>query len=86
MQWRNYMRTLIALSFMIPTFLIAGHSLAGHHGKATIGDKAISKIKENPGTSVGVAACGVAIAFFPPAALVCGGAIAAGAGLDQANK
>ena len=49
-------------------------------------NQVFEKIKENPGTSVGLAACGVAIAFFPPAALVCGGAIAAGAGVDQANK
>ena len=43
---------------------------------------AISTVKENPGKSVGVAGCGVAIAFFPPAALICGTTIIAGAAAD----
>jgi hypothetical protein len=80
------MRALITLFFMASIVLISNHGLAAHHEKSSITDEAISKIKENPGTSVGVAACGVAIAFFPPAALICGGAIAAGTGVDRVNK
>ena len=44
---------------------------------------AISTVKENPGKSAGVAGCGVAIAFFPPAALICGAVIAAGVAADE---
>ena len=43
---------------------------------------AISTVKENPGKSAGVAGCGVAILFFPPAALICGATIIAGAAAD----
>ncbi len=49
-------------------------------------DKSVEVVKDNPGASTGVAACGIAIAFFPPALLVCGGAIAAGAGVDHVSK
>ena len=80
------MRTLITLFFFFFIVSIPVYSFAANHEKASLVDKTISTVKENPGTSVGVAACGVAIAFFPPAALVCGGALAAGAGIDQANK
>ena len=44
---------------------------------------AISTVKENPGKSAGVAGCGVAIAFFPPAALICGAVIAVGVAADE---
>ena len=44
---------------------------------------AISTVKENPGKSAGVAGCGVAIAFFPPAALICGAVIAGGVAADE---
>ena len=80
------MRTLIALFFITCIVSIPNYSFAADHEKASVVDKTISTIKENPGVSVGVAACGVAIAFFPPAALVCGGALAAGVGVDQTNK
>ena len=40
---------------------------------------AVATVKENPGKSAGVAGCGIAIAFFPPAALICGATIVAGA-------
>ena len=43
---------------------------------------ATSTVKENPGKSAGVAGCGVAILFFPPAALICGATIIAGAAAD----
>ena len=44
---------------------------------------AISTVKENPGKSAGVAGCGVVIAFFPPATLICGAVIAAGVAADE---
>ena len=44
---------------------------------------AISTVKENPGKSAGVAGCGVAIAFFPPAVLICGAVIAGGGAADE---
>ena len=43
---------------------------------------AVATVKENPGKSAGVAGCGVAILFFPPAALICGVTIIAGAAAD----
>ena len=43
---------------------------------------AVATVKENPGKSAGVAGCGVAILFFPPAALICGATIIAGAAAD----
>ena len=42
-------------------------------------------ISENPGKSIGVVGCGVAIAFFPPAAAVCALTIATGAVVDEVN-
>ena len=44
---------------------------------------AVATVKENPGKSAGVAGCGVAILFFPPAALICGAVIAAGVAADE---
>ena len=40
-------------------------------------------ISENPGKSIGVVGCGVAIAFFPPAAAVCALTVATGAVVDE---
>ena len=80
------MRTIIALSFIACIALMPNYSLAAGHGKTSMADKTVSTIKENPGTSTGVVACGVAIAFFPPAALICGGTLLAGVGVDQLNK
>ena len=80
------MRTIIALSFVTCIALMPNHSFAAGHGKASMADKTMSTIKENPATSAGVAACCIAIAFFPPAALICGGTLAAGVGVDQSNK
>ena len=39
-------------------------------------------VKDNPGKSTGVVACGVVVAFFPPALLLCLGALVAGTGVD----
>jgi hypothetical protein len=83
------MRIIIALSFVTCLALMPNYSFAAGQGKTsmeTMANEAISTIKENPGTSAGVAACGIAIVFFPPAALVCGGTLAAGVGVDQSNK
>lgn len=74
---------LFAASLLAPNLVLA----ADHEKKdGSYTDKAVGVVKENPGSSVGVVACGVAIAFFPPALLVCGGAVAAGAGVDYTNK
>ena len=80
------MRSLIALCFIICISSLPNPSFAASHGKTSVADQAISTAKANPGTTVGVAACGVAIAFFPPAALVCGSTLAAGMVVDQTNK
>jgi len=80
------MRSITAIFFITFVALLPNYSLAAGHGKTSIADKTISTIKENPGASAGVAACGVAIAFFPPAVLVCGGTLLAGVGIDQSNK
>ena len=42
-------------------------------------------VKENPGKSVGVVGCGVAIAFFPPAAAVCALTVGTGAVVDEVS-
>jgi hypothetical protein len=80
------MRTLTALCFVICVSSIPNLSFAASHGKTSVADQAITTAKENPGATAGVAACGVAIAFFPPAALICGGTLAAGMVVDQTNK
>ena len=80
------MRTLTALCFVICISSVPNLSFAGSHGKTSLADQAISSAKENPGATAGVVACGVAIAFFPPAALICGGTLAAGMVVDETNK
>ena len=80
------MRTLWVLFLTTFILLAPAYGIAGHHEKKSTGDQLISAAKENPGKTTGVAACGIAIAFFPPAALMCGGAIIAGAGLDNMSK
>jgi len=49
-------------------------------------DATVDTVKENPGKSGAVVGCAVAIAFFPPALLVCGAVAAAGIGADVYNK
>jgi hypothetical protein len=80
------LRLLIVLLFI--TFVIASptNTFAAGHKKTSATEKTLAVIKKNPGASAGVAACGIAVAFFPPALLVCGGTLAAGLGLDQARK
>ena len=46
----------------------------------------IANVSNNPGKSVGLAGCGVAIAFFPPAALACGALIVTGSAADEIIK
>ena len=46
----------------------------------------IAKVSNNPGKSLGAAGCGVAIAFFPPAAVVCGALILTGTAADEVIK
>jgi len=80
------MRTFLALFFMTLVTIAPTYSFAADDKDSSMSDKAVTVVKENPGTSVGLAACGVAIAFFPPALLICGGVIAAGAGVDHTSK
>ena len=80
------MRKLFVIFFVTLFVSIPNYSFAGHHEKSSVTDKAISTIKANPATSAGAVACGVAIAFFPPAAIVCGGALIAGASVDQVSE
>ncbi len=80
------MRTFLALLFMTLVAIAPTYSFAAEDKDASMTSKAVTVVKENPGTSVGVAACGVAIAFFPPALLICGGALVAGAGVDHTTK
>ena len=80
------MRTFLFLLFM--TFIMAApnYSFAADDKDSSMTDKAVTVVKDNPGASVGVAPCGVAVAFFPPALLICGGALAAGVGVDHVSK
>jgi hypothetical protein len=74
------------LLFMTFVFVAPTFSFAAEKKDTYTTSKAVKVVKENPGVSVGVVACGVAIAFFPPALLICGGAVAAGAGVDHVSK
>ncbi len=80
------MRIILILLFMSFVFIAPTSSFAAEKKDSSVADKAVTVVKEIPGASVGVAACGVAVAFFPPALLVCGGTIAAGAGIDHVSK
>ena len=80
------MRMILILLFISFIFIAPTSSFAAEKKDSSVADKAVTVVKENPGASVGVAACGVAVAFFPPALLVCGGTIAAGAGVDHVSK
>ena len=51
-------------------------------GAKNAADATVELVKEHPGKSTGVVACGVIVAFFPPALLLCGGALVAGTGVD----
>ena len=51
-------------------------------GAKKAADATVELVKEHPGKSTGVVACGVIVAFFPPALLLCGGALVAGPGVD----
>ena len=75
---------LFAASLLVPGFAMADKHEMKKDGN--VADKAVEVVKDNPGTSVGVGACGVAVAFFPPALLVCAGGVGAGAGVDYTNK
>ena len=46
----------------------------------------LATVTNNLGKSVGVAGCGVAIAFFPPAALACGALIVTGTTADELTE
>jgi hypothetical protein len=80
------MRTFLLMLFMTFVFVAPSTLFAAEKMEKSVTDKAVTLVKENPGSTVGIAACGVAIAFFPPALLICGGTIVAGAGVDQVSK
>jgi len=78
------MRIIVSLTLAMFLLGISSNSFATSHTKKSAYSTSI--ITDNPGTTVGVAACGVAVAFFPPALLVCGGTIVTGAAVDAASK
>ena len=66
----------VAVGVFLLSFLALPHnSFAKDDGYGAV-------ISENPGKSIGVVGCGVAIAFFPPAAAVCALTVATGAVVD----
>ena len=74
------MRALFVLGlslFMVLTSMLVTPGLSNAEENVVI-----STVKENPGKSAGVAGCGIAILVFPPAALICGATIIAGAAAD----
>ena len=67
----------VGVGFFLLSFIaLPNNSFAKDDGYGTV-------IKENPGKSIGVVGCGVAIAFFPPAAAVCALTVATGAVVDE---
>jgi len=67
------------------TAMADGHAKKEMKDKGVVG-KATDIVTTHPGKSAAVVACGVAIAFFPPALLVCGGAAAGGVAVDEVKK
>jgi hypothetical protein len=78
------MRIFIGLTLAIFILGISSNSFATSHTEKSA--YSTSMITDNPGTTAGIAACGVAVAFFPPALLVCGGTIVTGAAVDAASE
>jgi hypothetical protein len=78
------MRIIVSLTLAMFLLGVSSNSFATSHVKKS--GYSASIIKDNPGTTVGVAACGVAVAFFPPALLVCGGTIFTGVAVDAASE
>ena len=87
------MRTFIALTAaamlaLAPALAFAAEKMekstldAVTDGAKNAADATVEVVKEHPGKSTGVVACGVVVAFFPPALLLCGGALVAGTGVD----
>ncbi|MBT3553929.1 MAG: hypothetical protein HOO19_10240 [Rhodospirillaceae bacterium] len=87
------MRTFIALTAaamlaLAPALAFAAEKMekstldAVTDGAKKAADATVEVVKEHPGKSTGVVACGVVVAFFPPALLLCGGALVAGTGVD----
>ena len=78
------MRIIVSLTVAVFLLGIASSSFAASHEKKS--GYSTSTIKNNPATTAGVVACGVAVAFFPPALLVCSGTIVTGAAVDAASE
>ena len=66
----------VGVGFFLLSFIaLPNNSFAKDDGYGAV-------VSENPGKSIGVVGCGVAIAFFPPAAAVCALTVATGAVVD----
>ena len=78
------MRIIISLTIAMFLVGVSSNSFAASHAKKS--EYSASIITDNPATTVGLAACGVAVAFFPPALLVCSGTIVTGAAVDAASE
>ena len=65
--------------FILSVLALPNNSFAKDDGYGAV-------ITENPGKSIGVVGCGVAVAFFPPAAAVCALTIATGAVVDEVDN
>ena len=85
------MRKILTYTFTGMLALAPLTAMANGHAKKEMKDQGVvgkttEVVKTHPGKSAAVVACGVAIAFFPPALLVCGGAAAGGVTVDEVNK
>ena len=90
------MKKLVVLAFLTsimaaPVAAIAQEKKSGGSGNVVtdtakkVGDAAVDTVKTHPGKSAGVVACGIIVAFFPPALLACGAALVGGVGVDVAK-
>ena len=80
--------TVAAMLALAPAFTFAAEKIEKStldtvtDGAKKATDAIVEVVKEHPGKSTGAVACGVVVAFFPPALLLCGGALVAGTGVD----
>ena len=74
---------LLALT---PLSVSAGDNSKTKEKDPNLATKAVEAVQNNPAKSASVVICGVAIAFFPPALLVCGSAAAGGTVVDEISK
>ena len=77
--FKKYLLFVGAVVCLLSFLSLPHHSFAKDDGYGAV-------IAENPGKSIGVVGCGVAIAFFPPAAAVCALTVATGAVVDEIDN